>query len=548
MLKKSAITLLTAFTCSAPAASPIASSTPDQPNPPLPVDEAGGIPNNAFQNPAAVDNPFRNLFRTTSPRYNVGTNDLRLTPEVRPAETLKIEGALDLPDFRGQFPLLQRGFAPENADLKIGPVYFKLRQLSAGVLWTDNFRRNNDRRESQTDGFVSIGAQLIWQVTEASRISASGNFVWLPWDNEAGLTGFALRSPLSFGLASAPDSRVQAAWEPVFFGIPWVIANEFRTETGRYTDGIYDSFELFEGFRLNDESGDSPRIFGFRDNNFDFRDSGKNDEFTFFGNEVSAATSARIAGDVNFRFRATHSDFWYPNNDDDRGLPSSRNTVSATLESYRESLRFKPYINYRLSDQNDPDRLYHYALAGVRGPVTDLIRFNGSVGYFFENKTENESFLWNARLDHTINPRTSHSIEWSRNVLELSDEISQHVLYRFNHVLGPGLSAELYAGYHWIDELTSTISDREDLRTGARLTWRVSPRTSVRLWGQYTEITDSLDTYDTNVWRGRFELSHRLYDAITTRLIYQRTDRDSSGRVPSYDENLIYFTMSYMFE
>lgn len=548
MIKKSAFTLLTALTCAAPAAAPIDSSTPDQPNPPLPVDESGAIPKTGYQNPAAVDNPFRNLFRATTPRYHLGTNDLRLSPEARPAESLRLDGSIDLPDFRGQFPLLQRGFAPENADLKIGPVYFKLRQISAGVLWSDNIRRDNSRRESETNGFLSIGAQVIWQVTEAARISASGNFVWLPWDDESGVTGFALRSPLSFGLASTPDARVQAAWEPVFFGIPWVIADEFRTGAGRFTNGVYDNFELFEGFRLDDESGDSPRVFGFRDREFDFKNSQRNDEFLFLSNEISAATAARVAGDFNFRFRASHEDLWYPNNDDDRGLPSARNTVSASLESYRENLRFKPYISYRLSEQNDPDRLFHYGRVGVRGPVTDLIRFNGNVGYSIEDRTNNENLLWLARLDHTVNPRTNHSIEWSRNVFELSDEVSQHVLYQFNHVLGPGLNTDLYAGYYWVEELTNSVPDREDLRTGARVTWRVSPRTTVRLWGQYSEITNSTDTIHTQTWRGRLELSHRLYDQVNTRLIYQHTNLDSQGRIPSYDENLLYFTMSYFFE
>ena len=546
MIQKSAITLLAALACTAQGAAPLESSTPDQPNPPLPVDEAGGQPKSSFQVPPAIGFPFQRLFRNTARSYHIGTNDLKVDATLKPADTLKFEGSLDLPDFRGQIPLLQRGFAPETADMKIGPLYFKLRQLSAGVLWTDNVFRNNARRESDTRGFVSIGAQIIWQIAEGTRLAVSGNFVWLPFDDDAGLTGFRLAGPLSFGLASTPDLRVQGSWEPMIFGIPWIISDEFRTGAGRFTNGIYDSFELFEGFRLEDDD-ESPRIFGFKDRDYNFQTSNGNDEFIFLSNEISAATQAKVSGDLNFRFRASHEDLWYPNNEES-GLPSARNTVSASLESYRESLRFKPYLNYRLSQQDDPNRLYQSVRLGVKGPVTDLIHFNGNVGYLVEDRTDNESLIWYSRLEHTINPRTRHSLEWSRNSYELSDEISQQVLYQFNHILGPGLSTDLYAGYYWVEELTDTVPDREDFRTGARLTWRVSPRTSVRLLGQYTDISNATGSFQAESWRGRLELSHRLYDRINMRLNYQHTNLESERGAASYDENLLYFTVSYYFE
>lgn len=562
MLKIPALTFLAAFTYSSQAAMPVSSSSPEQPNPPLPLDEPGGLPRNAYQNPAAVNNPFKNLFRATSPG-RFGTNSLNLSPEVRPAESLRIDSSIDLPDFRGNFPLLQRGFAPEDADLKIGPVYLKLRQLSSGVYWSDNINRSNSGKESEVNGFVSIGAQIIWQISEATRLSAYGNYVWLPWENDAGLAGFAARSPLNFGLASRLDARAQAAWEPVFFGIPWVFANDIRTNTGYFTNGIYDNFELFEGFELEGDEDENPRLIGFRnrgiqsrgqggtglrDGGLDFQTSDRYDEFTFFSNTISAATTTRVLGDTYFKFKASHEDLWYPDFEDRRGLPSTRNTIVAKLQSYRENLRFKPYLSYRFSEQDEPDRRFQYLRLGAKGPVTDLIQFDGNAGYSVEDKTDNKNFLWLARLNHIINPRTRHSIEWSRNILELSDEVTKRALYRFNHILGPGLNTELYAGYHWVEELEENSPDREEFRTGARITWLVSPRTNVRLWGQYTDLHNNANTLDRQSWRGRFELSHRLYDQVQTRLIYQYTELDSIRSSQSYKENLLYFTMSYLFE
>jgi hypothetical protein len=551
MIQKTAITLLAALTCTTRAAAPLESATPEQSNPPLPSDQAGPLPKNAFGTTTDTGSPYARLFRNTSNPFRKETSDLKLAPQVRPAETVRLRASIDLPDFRGRFPLLQRGFAPEDADLKIGPLYFKLRQLSAGVFWTDNVNHNNKNRESDTSGIVSLGGQVIWQITEGTRLAASGNFVWLPFDNVAGINGFGIRSPLTFGLASSPDARVQASWEPTLFGIPWVFSDEFRTSVGRYSYGVYDSFELFEGFQV-DRTGQDSNFVNFRkkrdrgDRDYKFTSAGGNDEFLFFSNEIAAATQAKVRGDFNFRFRAAHDNYWFP--DDERGLPSERNTVFAGLDSYRESLRFKPYINYRLSHRPDPDRLYHVARAGVRGPVTDLINFDGNVGHVWDNQRGSSSWLWNAELAHTINPRTRHSVRWSRDLDDLSDEISQHVRYHFSHVLGPGLSTDLYAGYYWVEDTDELEPDREDIRAGLALNWHVSPRTNVRLSGQYSEVSNSDDSFGVQLLRGRFELAHRLYDRVQTRLIYQHTQLDASSGANSYDENQVYFSMSYLFE
>lgn len=554
MIQKSAIPLLAALALNAQGAVPLDSATPDQENPPLPTDEAIRIPRNAYGEAPTADLPYHDLFRNTNTPYAIGTSDSRLTPSFRPADTVRVRGNLDLPDFRGRFPLLQRGFAPEDADLKIGPLYFKLRQISAGVLWSDNVRHSNQNRESDTRGIASIGGQVIWQITEASRLAASGNFVWLPFDDRAGLTGFSIRSPLSFGLASSPNAQIQASWEPTIFGIPWVFADEFRTGVGRYTTGVHDSFEIFEGFHLNNDPGNTDTsLYAFRSNrdrntgSFRFEDNNGSNEILFFSNEISAATRAKVPGDFNFRFRAAHENLWYPDNED-LGLPSERNTVFAGLDSYRESLRFKPYLHYQLNHRPDPDRIYQSVRLGVRGPVTDLISFDGNFGYLWENRTGRESFLWHARLEHIINPRTRHALEWSKNLFDLSNEVSQHVRYQFSHVLGPGLTTDLYAGYHWVEDLDDVFPDREDFRTGLRLNWRVSPRTSIRLWGQYTDFSVNDGSFDTETWRGRFELSHRLYDRIHTRLIYQHTELESSVSSATYDENLLFFSLSYYFE
>lgn len=553
MTQKAALPFLAAIAFSAHGATPLDSSTPNQANPSLPTDEVIGIPVDAYGAAPTKDIPYRNLFRNTGVTRGLTTSDPRLTPTIRPADNFRVKGNLDLPDLRGRFPLLQRGFAPEDADLKIGPLYFNLRQFSVGVQWTDNARRDGQNRESETRGFASIGAQVIWQISEASRLSASGNFVWFPFEGQGGVSGFALRSPVSFGLASAPDAQVQASWEPTILGVPWVIADELHTAVGRYTNGVRDDTEIFEGFSIDNSDGQSGGNYSFRSpkerksRGFRQQTNNSNNEVLLFSNIVSATTTAKVPGDFNLHFRAAHENIWYIDNND-RNLPPERNTVFSELESYRESFRFKPYLRYNLSQHPDPERLYQAVRVGARGPVTDLINFDGNVGHFWEEQSGRESFLWRAHFDHIINPLTRHMIEWSRDLEDLSDQLVQHVRYQFHHVLGPGLSGDVYGGYNWVEDLDGVFADREELNSGLRLSWRVSPKTTVRFLGQYADTVFSSGSFDTQVWRGRLELSHRFGDRINTRIIYQHTKQESGNGAAEYDENLLYFSMSYIFE
>src|SRR5688572_26629771 len=100
-----------------PATSPDFSSGEQVPSA---TDHLRTIPRSAYENPPEVGVPFRTIFRSTNAPYYDQLRGITLSPSARTGESVEIRSNLDLPDFRGSFPLLQRGFPPEEADLKVG--------------------------------------------------------------------------------------------------------------------------------------------------------------------------------------------------------------------------------------------------------------------------------------------------------------------------------------------------------------------------------------------------------------------------------------------
>ena len=135
---------------------------------PAPVSATEGLsrlPQDAYPGEPAVGIPQRTLFRDTGAPYLHSLRTPALEPSVRPTESIDATFHLDMPDVRGDFPLLARGFEPEDADLKLGPVYFKLKAFGLGLLASDNIELSEDDRESDVIGIVRLSGTIIVQLT-----------------------------------------------------------------------------------------------------------------------------------------------------------------------------------------------------------------------------------------------------------------------------------------------------------------------------------------------------------------------------------------------
>lgn len=537
---------------SASAVEYIGEAPSGQNSPATPTDNLTRIPRDAYDTPPSVGVPYRSLFRDTRAPYLNTLRDVRVTPTLAPAETVRADAQVDLPDFRGRFPLLQRGFAPENADLKVGPLYFKLRHISAAVLFSDNINRSGDNRESGSLSIFSIGGQIMAQLTEGFHIAIAGNFVYFPSEGRTGFSGFSLHSPYSFGISGAPAAQTQVSWEPTFFGLPFVIADEFKLGLYRFSNTLGDDFDLLEGsdFDATTQEGSySLSARGSRSNsnggNTDDRDRS---EHLYYSNEASISTNAPLPGQNLLHFRASHENLWYLDDNSEKSrLPSVRDRATVGIESVRENLRFKPYAKYDFYRSDNPEHTDHAFRTGIKGPITDLLRFRGEVGYYLRN--DGGSVVWRLGLYHLPNPYTSHALEYTRDISDFHDEISQGVRYHITKTLGPDLSGTAYVNYHEVEDLFDSSSNRKELRTGLRLSYLVSPRTRLNLRGQYSEQDyDDNNSGSTTVWLTRFDLEHRFLDRLVARFIYQYERRNSESSVNTYDENLAYLSLSWLFE
>lgn len=518
--------------------------------PATPTDTISRVPRNAYEDTPAIGAPFKSLFRDTEAPYINSLRGLEASPEMQIAESVEVDGRMDLPDFRGRFPMLQRGFAPEEADLKIGPVYFNLRHLSASALFSDNVDHSENDRESDWIGIVTIGGQLMAQLSEGFRIAVAGNFVYLPSEGEAGFAGFGLRAPYSFGVGASPSAHAQVAWEPVIFGLPVTIADEFTVGLARYSNSAYDGFDLFDGggFDENAQAG----IYTLRGPRYaqggEFRDRPDQDDFeqTYYSNKISLATGGRLPGGNLFTFNASHTDIWYE--DESAEFPSYVDSVRLSVISDRESLRFKPYVSYQLLHRDDPSRISNSILGGVRGPITDLLRLHAAIGYSWISDSDSGGLRWRVGLYHRPGPYTNHQIEYARAESYFLDEVTEYVHYRFHKILGPDLTATAYAGYNWVEDIEGLYPDREEFRTGLRLHYIISPKSSLSLLGQYANIQYDDDVGNTDAWRLRAEYRRRFINKLTARIIYQYQQHSIARPDEDYYENLLYFALSWVFD
>jgi hypothetical protein len=510
------------------------------------------LPRDAYRVEPAVGVPYRSLFRDTGAPY---FNSLRPEP-IEPtiaAGSVTAGASADLPDFRGRFPLLDRGFEKDNADVKIGPLYLKMRALSGAMLFSDNINRDEEDEEADVIGIVRFGLAMTMQLTEGFQINAAGNFVWLPFEGKFGIAGFPLDAPYTFGLEANSIARTQVVWDTMIGGWNVIFADEFSVNVGRFSLGARDDFELFEGFDFDavDRAGRysfSARGSGARDG--DFRRT-EQDELglVYFSNQASITTERMLPGTIRLRLRATNENLWY--NQGNRGQPRLRQTFTALARSERETQRFKPFVLYHAAHTDRFSGFDHSVRAGIDGPITEQLGLHLDSGWYHRSQTGANHFLWSLRLNHIAGPYTRQSLAFERTVNDLSEEITDHVGYHLHQILGSKLSLDAYAIVGTSEDLDEE-GHHEFFRTGARLNATLGPRTTAHLGYTYSHILDEPEDDDRTLERDthtiRLELTYHWTDSLLSRLIYQYQNREASRGGTSFDENLIYVSVSKYFD
>lgn len=503
------------------------------------------IPPGAFQEDR-VGIRQASLFRDTG-FPNSSFSPEPVGPRVR-SENAEASFRLTLPTLNAGVPFLQRGFEPQDADLKLGPVYLKLRALQAAILHSDNVNLTAKDPESGTIAYVGLTLDVLAQLTEGLRVASSVTLVYLPLDGKVGIAGYGLNDLYSFGFAAGPLAHAQVSWDTDIGGWHLTLMDDFQAGTAIYSNDLRGNDVLFDNSLFDQDLQTrtgryslGPASGGRRRSDNQFNEFDNRDDTVVFSNTVSAEVERLDPGSILMRARVYHQDLWY--NQGNRGLPSLREGATISLISQRENMRFKPYFIYDVYRTDQSEDLQHVFRAGFTGPITDQMFLAAEVGYFTGGNGDN-GMLWNVSLNHEVGPYTRQSLTYARDFNYFRDVINEGVGYNLQQILGPKLRAQFYVYRLRVEEFfddTSTV-DNEWL-SGVQLTYEIGPKTTLRLTGEYAK-TDLDGRED---WLGRADLAYNFTDTLLLQLSYQYRDTTIDIFDQRYTENLIFLSLTKYF-
>ncbi|HEY3900160.1 MAG TPA: hypothetical protein VGM54_16245 [Chthoniobacter sp.] len=490
------------------------------------------------------------FFRNTQFPYGPLITPPPIGPYVN-SDTLNGHFSLNIPGFSGGVPLLtQSAFQPQDADLKIGPFYFKLRQLQTAFLYSDNIDLTPVARPGEI-AFVGMTVQIMAQINDNLRLATEGTFVYLPFQNQVGVAGFGLGEFYNFGLFNGPIVHAQVSWDTQIAGWNVVFGDDFQIGDGYFSNNFQSDDVLFTGWNTNDQAV-AGRYELRPDEGYYFPNQNPNDRQVDFRNDVVVYTNTISVGvdrllpdDIRFSARLYHENFWY--NQGNRGLPDLRQDDALLgLYSERENLRFKPYFTYEAFNSSEFSGVQSIFRLGVAGPITDQLQMLAEGGYYTGGVQQNSGALWRFQLSHIAGPYTQESFIWAREFNYFNNEIDDVIGFNFYQILGPRLETDAYV-YRVLSEYSFDDGNQataDQWRIGVRVNYNLGPKTWLRFVGEYA----SSDPGSIVWWSGRAELDYYFTNTLQMQLIYQYQQSQSQFIEQNYRENLIYISLTKYFE
>lgn len=388
------------------------------------------------------------------------------------------------------WPLFRRGFDPDEAHLKVGPIYFQAVSIEAGLLYSD-YDGPQVFAPGREDGFLSFGG---FRLRATSRVAANlffeidGEIIYLPGENQVGL-----RTVNGIGI-----------------GAPFLSLN-YLTEWGEWDVRIHDELGTYMPFDLR-AGGDAidwagRYHFGWED----YRNAGYGYLFDpVVYNLVGIQANRLIAPDWRLSLEADHTDYFYIDSyreDDHRSLEH----IGARLGAEPVRILFTPYVQYDSWWDSDSDRVTHSAYVGGGGRLTKRIDADARVGYYWEDQDRGfssfsrEGWLWSVGLRHRIAERTSHGVYFGQdhfiNEFSGSSVVSEFVNYCVRHEISERL--DFYGFAQWSrDDFRGSRGLQGDFDReiyGLRLDYQVCD--NVRAYAGYrVEYRDQLDGFDREIY------------------------------------------------
>ena len=416
--------------------------------------------------------------------------------------------------FDANFSPLTRQFSPELAMLKAGPIYFDLLWVGAGYLWSD-YSGNRDFEKftgstSDVDGdgpaaYIDVGFRTLVRLSDSIYLTATGNLIYLPYENELGLRFGSGRDSALYSRFNY--SETFGAWDILLY-------DEFRGMPGLNWFGQANANEI-------DRSG--RYFYGFQ--NYGPANEFYSNNYVFFTNKLGF-NATRLVLENKWRFGTSidRTDYWSSFSFENH---QTRDHAGIWLGYEGSTIPFAPRLSYDIYSFDGYESIWHRAYFDLTGRLTENVQWFSRVGAGLTTGQEKEldRFLWQIGLEHTITKNTLHWIRIGEDVFdsEINAEslTSRFVRWGIDQRIDRRLYFRAFVQYAEGETVLPSLQVRD--RFGAGVSIRFQPLDFTQIVGTalYEKIDQNLPLGEGNRWLYRGEINQQLGLRLTGQLFYQ---------------------------
>lgn len=487
--------------------------------------------------------PYENLFRNAAPKFD---NDVKTGP---------FTGDFGVSGLKGvgfSFPLINRGFRPEDALAKIGPLYLDISKIQGSVLVSDNVNLSPSNRKTGAIAISRMDVAARLQLNDGINAAIAGSLLWLPFTGDIGIAGFGVNDPTLIDWNLAPIFKTQLDAAFALGGWDFEVGDEFYARpVGQFRTGV-EGWDIFKGEQFTEQDIAGRRVYQYTgglkptlDPSFR-RDTG---DFQLV-NDAYIKTRHDAPMQTSFFAEAHHRNFWY--NFTSPGFPDKQDMLNLKLRSERENMRFRPYVGHLWLRQtfktSSGTFLNQLTYGGIDGPVSDNMQFSGMVGWFRTNRSNKDTIITVLNLEHQFHPLAQHGISYTRFVTEPDLLIANIYRYNLRHQFGPYTQIEYLLSKQHNESPSVAISGSDIYTAGMTIAFDLGDRTTLAGGYLYQNVDlTNPSAQDFNVHRARLSLDRKIRETVTASITYGYQDWSYTNRALDFYEHYMIFSLAKTF-
>jgi hypothetical protein len=449
------------------------------------------------------------------------------------------------------FSLVDKGFKPSDAKLRLGNLFIDAKHLQYSVIWSDNVDRIAFEEGDPRSGFVQMisleDVAAILQLSEGFRFAATGNLVYLPGKGKGGLNGFGIRRDvLTVPLADGESDVFQMEISDTARIGGWdvVLADKLHLSDtaleAKYDARILEELTVLEEQSLSTEDRKGQYSFG----EIGSRDSGdlnsrnrlddrvQDDVNTTLVNDASITASKMLPTDtlVTGTLFRRDSQPLDPDDTDSTSIREWREGASLLIASHRPGMRFKPYGAYTIEHTSDNPEWRETGRVGFWGPLSDYLDLTASTGFTKEPRGSTD-YLYDFSLYHQPRWNTTQALTFSRTITLPEDKLVTESNYRLQHQISDYWGTAAFVGRETTERtLNGVVEEDTEWGAGGSLIFSPGPKLRMALRGIYedrkTGGTASPGSDNGGEWNWNYAATYQFTPELDFYYSYTREQKD----------------------